>query len=468
MRTLALRSAVVVALVCARLAGAQTSSDKIDAMFSRFHTPDSPGAAVLVQQNGKIVHARGYGMANLEQGVPIRPNTIFDIASVSKQFCAMAIALLEADGRLSLTDDVRKYIPELADFGRTITIDHLIHHTSGLRDWPGTLRIAGWNFEDVMSYDQILRMAFRQRELNFDPGSEYAYSNTGYNMLSLVVQRVSGQSFRRFTDERIFAPLGMTSTHFHDDHDAVVRGRAESYRPGANGTVMYVPNNLTALGSSSLFTTVEDLARWVRNFEQPIVGNAQLVARLHTRGVLNKGDTIPYAFGQNVDRYRGLTRVSHTGSWAGNRTTLVRFPAQQFSVIILANVATINPTAIANSIVDLYLADKLGPVVTAAVVPPAPPVERWTPAPAALRELSGRYDSDELDTFWTVSERNGKLIASHFRVGDTELLPVSRDVFRAPLFGELRFLRDAKGRVTAFTANADRVRNLRFARAGKR
>ncbi|MHB1329051.1 MAG: serine hydrolase domain-containing protein, partial [Gemmatimonadales bacterium] len=215
-------------------------SKAVDALFTRWHTPDSPGASVAVIYDGQIVHAKGYGMASLEHGVPNQPHTVFDIASVSKQFGAFAIALLEGDGRLSLDDDVRKYVPELPDFGNVITIRHLVHHTSGLRDWPGTLRMGGWNFEDVMSFEQILRMAYRQTALNFKPNDEHAYSNTGYNVLAEVVQRVSGQTFRQFTEQRIFRPLGMTKTHFHDDHREVVRDVAESYAPDRDGNRGYL------------------------------------------------------------------------------------------------------------------------------------------------------------------------------------------------------------------------------------
>lgn len=467
-------TAVVATIALSQSVAAQTLkappaslASQVDAMFRPWHTPDSPGAAVLIMQGGHVVLARGYGMANLEQGVPMRANTVFDIASISKQFGAMAIALLEADGLLSMHDDVRKYIPELATFVAPITIEHLIHHTSGLRDWPGTLRIAGWTYEDVMSFDQITRMAFRQHELNFVPGSEYAYSNTGYNMLALVVQRVSGKSFRQFTHDRIFAPLGMSNTHFHDDHDGLVMQRAESYRPGAGGAQFYVPNNLTALGSSSLFTTVEDLAKWIQNFDTPVVGTKQVIARLHERGVLNSGDTIAYAFGQNVERFRGVNRVSHTGSWAGYRTALQRYPDQRFAVVVLSNTTAINPTTMANNIANLYLGEALTPIAPMPTMSPAPETNfpgpsAWTPSVSELREYVGRYDSDELDTFWTLRMRNDKMIASHFRVGDVELQPVQRDAFRSGLFGELRIIRDTRGRVVAFTANSDRVRNLRF------
>jgi CubicO group peptidase (beta-lactamase class C family) len=445
-------------------------SRQVDELFRRWHTPESPGAAVLILRDGAVVHARGYGMANLDHGVPIRPSTVFDIASVSKQFGAMAIALLEADGRLSLDDDVRRYIPELPEFGHTITIRHLVHHTSGLRDWPGTLRMAGWDYQDIISFDQILRMAYAQRELNFVPGDDYAYSNTGYNILAEVVQRITGQPYDEWTQEHIFHPLGMRDTRFYADHMRIVPNRAESYRPTDDG-YRRVSNALTALASSSLHTTVEDLARWALNFDSPVVGGARLVARMHERGVLNRGDTVAYAFGQSAGEYRGVRTVTHGGSWAGFRTTLHRFPDARFTVIILANTTDMNPGQLATQIADIFLADRLGPRPAAAASASGGALaggdvrDRWAPSVAELRAYEGRYDSGELFTSWRLELRDGRLVARHFRSGDFPLQPVAPDRFASPIFGELRFVRDAGGGIVAFTANSDRVRGLRFERA---
>ena len=442
-------------------------SRQVDELFKQWQSTDSPGAAVLVIQDGRTVHSRGYGMANLEHGVPNRPDTVFDIASVSKQFAGMAIALLEKDGRLSLDDDVRKHISEMPDFGSRITLRHLVHHTSGIRDWPGTLAIGGWNFEDVVSFPQILRMAFHQRELNFTPGEAYVYSNTGYNLLAEVVTRVSGKPFRQFCDERIFTPLGMTRTHFHDDHTEVVVNRAESYRPGAAGRFRHAVSNLTALGSSSLFTTIEDLAKWIENLHaaSPVVGGRAVVDRVHERGRLNSGTAIAYAFGQGIGEYRGLRMVSHTGSWAGYRSVLQRFPDQRFAVAILANTATMNPNLLAGQIVDLYLADRF----TAAATAPAPPAAQpgtkpWQPTAADLKAFVGEYRSEELQTSYMLEVRDGRLVARHFRTGDVVFRPTQEDRFDAPPFGQIRFVRGASGGIEAFTATTDRVRNLRFER----
>jgi len=455
-----------------QVADGDSLSHAVDRLFERWHRPDSPGAAVLVMHHGEVVHARGYGMASLEHGVPIRTSTVFDIASVSKQFGAFAIALLEAEGKISLDDHVREYIPELPDFGHPITIRHLVHHTSGLRDWPGTLAMAGWDWEDVMSFEQILRMAFHQTDLNFEPGSQYAYSNTGYNLLAELVARVSGMSFREFCRTRIFEPLGMHRTHFHDDHTEVVPDRADSYRPRDGDGFGRVTSNLTALGSSSLFTTVEDLARWVRNFDEPRVGDPALMARIHERGVLNNGDTISYAWGQNVDVLDGVGVVSHGGSWAGYRSTLMRFPEQRFAVIILANTANMNPGELGRRIARIYMSDVFPePVAQGEGAAPAAGAEEaepdpWRPDPAELDEYAGVYRSPELDTTYRLEVHGELLVARHFRRGPRPMQAAQPDLFHSPGFGEVRFLRNEEGQVVGFTANQVRIRGLLFERIG--
>jgi CubicO group peptidase (beta-lactamase class C family) len=332
---------------------------RVDAMFADFNRPGSPGLAVAVVKDGRIILERGYGHANLEHGVRITPSTVFDIASVSKQFAGLSIAMLVDQGRINLKDDIRKYIPELQDVGQTITIDHLLHHTSGIRDWPQTLSIAGWRYDDVISFDQILRFAYNQRTLNFTPGAEYTYSNTGYNLLAETVARVTGKSFRQWTDENLFRPLGMSSTHFHDDHGMVVQNRAYGYTRSGDG-FRVVTNNLTALGSSSLFSTVGDLARWVANFDDAKVGGRKAMELFRTRGVLNDGSPNSYAFGIGHGEYRGIPHLSHSGGWAAFNTFLIYFPAQRTGIITLANSPVANSGRAAFNIADIVLEASLG------------------------------------------------------------------------------------------------------------
>ncbi len=332
----------------------QLNTEAIDTLFSELNNNYTPGAAVGIVLDGQLIFKKGYGMANLDHSIPIEPNSVFDIASVSKQFGAFAIAMLVDKDLISLDDDIRKYIPEVPDFGQTITLRNLVHHTSGIRDWPVTLAIGGWRFDEVISMEHILRMVETQQDLNFNPGDEYTYSNTGYNLLAEVVARVSGKSFREWTDENIFKPLGMSDTHFHDDHQEVVPRRVQGYfRQGDKYKMM--ANSLMALGSSSLYTTVEDLAKWTANFESGEVGGAEVLDMMHQQGVLNNGDTISYAFGNSIDQYKGFTRVAHSGGWAGFRTFLVRFPSENLAIIVLSNNGSFNPSAKAYEIADIIL-----------------------------------------------------------------------------------------------------------------
>src|SRR6185436_1924774 len=236
-------------------------TSKVDKLFANWDKPDSPGAALIVVKDGAVVYKRGYGSANLEYNIPITPATVFHVASVSKQFTAFAITMLAKAGKLSLDDDIHKYLTELPDFGQKITIRHLLHHTSGLRDQWELLAMAGWRLDDVITKEHILKMVRHQKELNFSPGQEYLYCNTGYTLLAVIVERITGQSFREYMQETIFKPLNMTGTHFHDDHEMIVKNRAYSYRPYGPQDFKLSALNYANVGATSLFTTVEDMAR---------------------------------------------------------------------------------------------------------------------------------------------------------------------------------------------------------------
>jgi CubicO group peptidase (beta-lactamase class C family) len=366
-------------------AGAQNGqTTRVDSIFAQFITGLTPGAAVAVVRNGAIVLSKGYGHADLEHRIPITGRSVFDVASVSKQFAGLAISMLVEQGKVALTDDIRKHIPELQDFGRTITVNHLVHHTSGIRDWPGTLALSGWRMDDVISFDQILTMAYHQRTLNFDPGSEYMYSNTGYNLLAELVRRVTGKSFRAWTDEHLFAPLGMTRSHFRDDHTEVFADRVRGYGRAPDGTWRATPNNLMALGSSSLFTTAEDLAKWLANFDDAKAGGGRAMSRMLSTTPLNDGSPNNYAFGVSVGQYRGQPTISHSGGWASFSTYVLHFPAQKTGIVVLANTG-FNPSQAAFRIADIYLDSALGPR-------PTPPVRTAVPVSAAtLDRYAGLY-----------------------------------------------------------------------------
>ena len=346
---------------------------KAAAAFAAWSGPETPGCALGVLKDGKVLYSRGYGLADVEHSVPITPTTVFHVASLSKQFTAFAIYLLANEGKLSIDDDVRKYLPELHDFHRTITIRHLLNHSSGLRDQWNLLMLAGWRLTDEITEQDILNLVWRQRELNFAPGDEQVYSNTGYTLLALIVERVSGRSFREFTQERIFEPLGMQHTHFQDSYGNLIQSRAYSYERQPDGAYKYLALSYSTVGPSSLFTTVEDLARWDENFYTGSVGGKALLAQMQVPGKLNNGKQTDYASGLVIGEYRGLKTVEHGGADAGFRTELLRFPDAHFSVITLCNAGDADPGELAHSVADSLLAALLKPL--AAPSPRAPVTE---------------------------------------------------------------------------------------------
>ena len=335
---------------------AKSKEGKVDQAFYAYKINDGPGAAVAIKQKGKILYSNGYGLANLEYDIPVTPTSVFHIASVSKQFTAFSILLLQADGKLNINDDIRKYIPEVPDFGTTITLKHLATHTSGLRDQWNLLQMAGWRMDDVITKEHVLKLVSRQEELNFEPGEEMYYCNTGFTLLAEVVARVSGKSFAEFTKERIFDPLEMTNTLFYDDHEKIVKNRAYSYYESASGYKKSVLNYAN-VGATSLFTTVEDLSKWAENFSDLKIGSKEIIKTLNTRAILNNGDTVAAAMGQFVGKYKGLNEIQHGGADAGYRSYLTRIPDEDFSVVVFGNSASFNPSSFAHKVVDIYLSD---------------------------------------------------------------------------------------------------------------
>ena len=530
-----------------------TMTGRIDSVFAMYNSRTSPGCAVGVVRDGQPIFEKGYGMSDFQHDVPITPASIFHVASISKEFAAMSIVLLSQDGKLSLDDDIRKYLPEVPDLGRRITIRHLIHHTSGLRDQWQLLGYSGWRADDPKSESDILWLVSRQRALNFEPGAEHLYSNTGYTLLGTIVQRVSGKTLRAFTTERIFTPLGMTNTHFHDDHTMIVPGRTSAYnpKPGRNAPTRVDDYTISIpvfdnAGATSLFTTVQDMAKWDKNFLEPKVGDARTLEQMHERGKLNDGRDIPYAFALVHGTFRGLKTIGHGGADAGYRADFLRFPDQRHAFITLCNVATANPAQLNRDVAAIVLGDKMTPVVQAGsasgavtevpidaavlrglagayldkktetlaeavyrdstrslhagrgpgagkllhvgnneFVAPGPGNQRFKflkdtlmapegvklvrVAPpvvtkARLSELAGRYRSSELDVEWTLAiVGDTSLSLSRRRAPDLRLTAVYADGFTGGV-GNIRFTRDASGKVTGFLLTSGRVRHIQFDR----
>ncbi len=427
----------------------------------------TPGGVVAVVRGGRLVFARGYGMANLEHGIRNTPETVYHMASVSKQFTAFAILLLANEGKLSLDDDVRKHLPELHDFGTPITIRHLIHHTSGLRDQWTLWAMAGGRLDDVITHNDLMNLIRRQQELNFTPGAEHLYSNTGYTLLSEIVARVAKQPFGEFMKQRVFDPLGMQHTQIYDDHERLVRNRADSYhrvqgQAWAKSVLSYANR-----GATSLFTTAPDLALWLDNFRTGKVGGMKLIQQMQERGVLNKGDTLAYAVGVAIGKDRGLRTIAHNGADAGFRTSVAYYPEVETGVIVVGNDAAFNPGQISGDVAEAFFGDRMTtpPASPSQAAPPASQ-PAWNPTAAELQAYTGAYYSPELETRYEVVIENNGLVARHRRHGDIPMRPARADNFRAApfYFSEIRFERDAAGKVTGMRVSAGRVRNLKFDR----
>jgi CubicO group peptidase (beta-lactamase class C family) len=352
-----LRVVVLVASVAAvggTARQAVSPESRVDAILSRW-TAASPGCAVGVSQNGTAVLEKGYGMADLEHGVPIGPDTIFEAGSVSKQFTAAAILLLARDGKLSLDDPARRYIPELPDYGAPLTIRHMLQHTSGLRDWGNIAAIAGWpRGTRAHTHAHVLDIVSRQRALNFPSGTRYSYSNSGYNLAAIIVTRVSGQPFADFTRARIFVPLGMARTSWRDDYTRIVKDRAMAYSDGPGGFTTEMPFE-NVHGNGGLLTTVGDLLKWTRHFSHPAVGDAAFVKEQLEPGRFSDGRQHDYALGLRVGTYRGVREVSHSGATAGYRAWLSEYPDRRLAVAVLCNVSSGPATQYAHAVADLYL-----------------------------------------------------------------------------------------------------------------
>jgi CubicO group peptidase (beta-lactamase class C family) len=437
--------------------------EKVDHLFKKWDQKDSPGAAVGIIQKGNLIYTNGYGSANLDYDVPIDADSKFYIASTSKQFTAACLALLVQEGKLKLEDDIRKHIPELPDYGKTITIRHLVHHTSGLRDYLELMSLAGKSFENYFNISDGIELLCRQKALNFDPGAEYLYSNSGYILLAEIVTRVSGKSIREYADEKIFRPLGMKNTFFNDNHKQVTKNRVVSYRPEGNGYLRFV-QNFDALGDGNLLTTVNDLYLWDQNFYHKKVGGSAFLDLIHTRGTLNNGKELDYAFGLGHGEYRGLKTVSHGGGMLGFRTQLIRFPEQEFSVIVLANITNFNPTARAYEIADIFLKDQLKKKKARAKNRIKNPKnkKKYQRSAAELKIYEGNYYSEELDTYYHLHLEDDRLKLMRKYADPIAVEPAQKDEFEVfNGFGQITFNREDE-QVQGFVLNAGRVKGITF------
>ncbi|MGI8835255.1 MAG: serine hydrolase domain-containing protein [Pyrinomonadaceae bacterium] len=418
---------------------AESVTARVDKLFAQWDKPDSPGCALGIVKDGQLIYKRGYGMANLDYDIPISTKSIFDIGSMTKQFTAMSILLLARQGKLSLDDEIQKYLPEIPRYQSPITIQHLIRHTSGIRE--GLTDLAGMGMWDGVTDDDLLGLMARQKELNFKPGEQYLYSSEGYFLLGLIVKRVSGKSLREFAEENIFKPLGMNHTHFHDDRTFIVKNRAIGYFTRSNGgfsvaiTTVFsaAMNNVIRVGHSGLWTSVEDLFLWDQNFyNNKLGGGSDLISEALSTGRLNNGEKLDYAFGLRVGEYKGLKTIRHGGQAGGFQSEIIRFPEQNFSVIDLCNAGYGTPS-FAEQIADIFLADqfKKDTVDVYKTVAAAPPI--ISIPEKELASLTGLYfDPITEITIRRFYMKDGKLMVDpNFNKGPSYVLsPLGQNRFK--------------------------------------
>jgi CubicO group peptidase (beta-lactamase class C family) len=439
----------------------KTVTEKMNAIFGDYRRDSTPGCAVAMAKDGETVFADAYGMASLELRVPLSADSVFDIGSAAKQFTAASIVLLEQDEKLSLDDPLSRFVPELPEWSRRTTLRQMLHHTSGIRDYTELLPLAGARTADVSTEAEALDMLARQKGLDFPPGSKYSYSNSGYFLLSVVVKRASGRSLRDFAAERIFKPLGMTSTRFVDDHREVVPRRATGYAK-ARGSGSVASANVYRVaasdweqnGDGGLQTTVGDLLRWARNFDDPKVGGTALVKAMTTPGRLASGEPIDYALALRVDRDRGLLRVRHGGSWAGFKAEFLRYPERRVTVVTTCNFREAVPSRYARAAARILLPELGEPEPPGASPAPTPTVASSGPfavSAVSAARFAGAYYSDEIDAIFRVAVRDGGLTLTRRGEDAERLKPLREGVFGSEELGPITFRTDARGSVGGFS-----------------
>jgi CubicO group peptidase (beta-lactamase class C family) len=415
-------------------------SERAFERFIRAYVAPAPGCAAAVSLNGETVFEKAFGLADLELNVPNTPQTIFESGSVAKQFTAAAIVLLQQDGKLSLEDPVKKYITELPDYGAPLTIRHLLNHTSGIRDWGTVMSLTGAGRGDrVISQDLALDVITHQRALDFTPGSEYSYSNSGYNLLAIIVERVSKQKFPAFVEERLFKPLGMKNSSWRDDYQRIVPGRAQAYARQGTGPWRLNMPFMNVYGNGGMLTTVGDWMKWNAMLDSKSLG-APLVDALETRGVLNDGRKIAYALGLTVDTYKGLKDVSHGGATAGYQTFLARYPDNKVSIGVMCNGISPSSGGIAAGITD----EIFGPYPETAKTEPAKVSED------ELKKFVGNWRNEKTHAPARFVIENGVT-----RWGGGRVVPMGGGQFTAGE-NQLKFTFDKEGKpVFAETVDSD-------------
>ena len=397
---------------------------RMDSLFRKFNTTHQPGIAVAVIKNNEVIYKQTAGIANLENGTPITGKTKFNIASVSKQFTAFAILMLEKEGKLTLDDDIRKHVPEVPNFGKVITLRQLLHHTSGIRSTTSTLTLAGWRSGDVLTQNEFLKFIKKQKDLNFNPGDEYSYSNSGFTLLGEVIKRVSGSTYKQFIQNRIFNPLSMKNSVVKDDFNQIIKDLAYSYAPEEYGFGKYVINE-ELVGSTNIYTSIDDMIKWTLNFSNYTIGDQKIFDQMTSKYILNNGDSTSSSLGQHIDNYRGLNRVYHSGGHGGYSSWLIRFPKEEMSFIILSNDASVNTYKLTTEMMNIYLSDVMEDAPTMKPHPKAK-TDNSEESDFSKEKLGGRYrlannkPGYDIEVYIEDNLINVKMdfIGQHFHIGN--------------------------------------------------
>ncbi len=401
---------------------------EVDKIFEAWDNENAPGCALGIFQDGKVLYARGYGQANLEYGIPNSPTSVFRIASTSKQFTAACIVLLSQQNKLSLSDPLSKFYPDFPDYAQNITITHLLNHTSGVRDYLVLSSIAGLEDMDHYDDDQVEQWLENQEELNFEPGSEYTYSNSGYWLLGQIVEKASGKNMREYAEEAIFIPLGMKHTHFHNNHREVVPNRATGYYPDGRGGNMILQTTLEMIGDGGIFTTIEDMKLWDDQFYTHTVLNKDFWDTMTKRGVLNNGEEIDYAAGLGIGSYNGLRTIDHGGAFVGYRAQYLTFPDKNFSVVIFANRGDANPSRMSYQVADIFLSNQYETETTATPEAVKEPTAIEM-SEAELNAFCGDYWNEASSYSRRIYLKEGSLYYYRSAFSETKLIPISSNTF---------------------------------------
>jgi CubicO group peptidase (beta-lactamase class C family) len=403
------------------------SKDKeLSKLFEKY-SGKSPGCVVAIIDDGEVVYQKGFGKACIEHDVDINEETVFHVASVSKQFTAFAVMLLVENGKVNLDDDIRKYISDLLpEYEFPITIKHLLTHTSGLRDQFDLLELAGWRIDDDLITDNdILNIIRQQKKLNFKPGEQFSYCNTGFTLLSVIVERVSGLSFAQYTEQFIFKPLGMNFTHFHSDHKKIVKNKAYGYSGSKEKATLRTPN-FSTVGATGLHTNIKDLILWVSNFEEFKIGNEMMLSKMTTENKLSDGEDSGYGLGFFVGKHKGFDFFEHAGGDGGFRSQLIYFVNMKVAIIILANTDEIFGANLSRQVADIYFSLNKEVSETGKKLQSSnEKTDNYCPDTNVLNKISGAYRNILKDYVSILEIKDGKLFDTGY-----ELIPVSENTFK--------------------------------------